>query len=249
MEQSPLTLTFIGCGDAFASGGRRNTCFYIAGTQPHFLIDCGATSLIGLKQLHVNLNAIGTILITHFHADHFGGVPFLILDAVFSKRQNPLVIAGPPGLKEKYHQFMDLSFPGSSTTSLRFDVQLMELSQRTLATIGDLRVTPFPVVHGPQVGDCFAYRIEIRDRVLTYSADTQWTDALIEAGKHSDLLICEAYFRERKVPWHLDLATLAQNVSKIQSKRIILTHMSNDVLDHLDSINFECAMDGMSVSL
>ena len=96
-----MQLQFIGCGDAFGSGGRFNTCFHVTGRQSNFLIDCGASSLVALKRAGVALNDIDAILFTHFHADHFGDLPPFMLDAqFFSKRTSPLTIAGPHGLAE-----------------------------------------------------------------------------------------------------------------------------------------------------
>ena len=93
-----MRLQFLGSGDAFGSGGRFNMCMLIESGSTRFLLDCGASSLIAMKRFGVTPNSIETILITHFHADHFGGLPFFILDAQFSKRRAPLTIAGPPGL-------------------------------------------------------------------------------------------------------------------------------------------------------
>jgi ribonuclease BN (tRNA processing enzyme) len=54
------------------------------------------------------------ILLSHLHGDHFGGLPFLILDAQFSRRTRPLVIAGPPGVEARVRDAMEVLFPGSS---------------------------------------------------------------------------------------------------------------------------------------
>jgi ribonuclease BN (tRNA processing enzyme) len=71
-----MQLRFVGCGDALGSGGRFNTCFHVTGDSVNFLIDCGASSLPALKRLGIAREAIDLILITHFHGDHFGGLPF-----------------------------------------------------------------------------------------------------------------------------------------------------------------------------
>ena len=90
-----MQLRFVGCGDALGSGGRLNTCFHVSGESVNFLIDCGATSLPALKRYGIARDDIDLVLITHFHGDHFGGLPYLLLDAQFAKRKRPLVIAGP----------------------------------------------------------------------------------------------------------------------------------------------------------
>src|SRR5262249_58809696 len=86
----PMRLQFLGCGDAFGSGGRFNTCFHVIAESTQFLVDCGASSMIAIRRFAVEPNAIGTIFITHLHGDHFGGLPFFILDAqLVSRRTTP----------------------------------------------------------------------------------------------------------------------------------------------------------------
>ena len=111
-----MQVRFIGCGDAFGSGGRFNTCFHVTGDRTNLLIDCGASSLVALKRSNIALDDIGLILITHFHGDHFAGLPFFILNAQFSRRQAPLTIAGPAGLQMRFVQVMEALFENSSKT-------------------------------------------------------------------------------------------------------------------------------------
>ncbi len=194
-----MQLQFIGCGDAFGSGGRFNTCFHVTGRQSNFLIDCGASSLVALKRAGVALNDIDAILFTHFHADHFGGLPPFMLDAqFFSKRTSPLTIAGPHGLAEWYVRAMETAFPGSSKTVPRFEVRFMELTQKTTVAIDNLKVTPFLVNHGNAGGPFFAYRIEVENRIISYTGDTEWTDVLIQAGKMLIFLLQKLIFATRK---------------------------------------------------
>ena len=239
-----MQVQFIGSGDAFGSGGRFNTCIHITGEHVNFLLDCGASSLIALKSRLVALNRIDLILVTHFHADHFGGIPFFILNAQFSKRLEPLVIAGPSGLAAWYRQAMEAAFPGSSGIQQRFEISLQELPPHETHTIGDVVVTSFPVEHGNPGGPCHAYRLEVEGRTIAYTGDTEWTDELIAAGMGADLLIAEAYFFDKKVRMHLDWSSLEKHLSQMKPKRVILTHMGNDMLAHKDEVRHEMAEDG-----
>src|SRR6266702_5777126 len=143
-----MQLRFIGCGDALGSGGRANTCFHVTGRSVNFLIDCGASSLPALKRLEIPRDEIDLILITHFHGDHFAGLPFVLLDAQFSRRTRPLVIAGPEGIETRLAQVMEALFENSSKTKQKFELSVVALAPAQSRTFGTVTVTPFPVVHG-----------------------------------------------------------------------------------------------------
>lgn len=245
-----MKLQFIGSGDAFGSGGKFNTCFHVVGEKSNFLIDCGASSLIGLKKHRVDLNSIQTILFTHFHADHFGGIPFFILDAqFFSKRIEPLTIVGPRGLCVWYERVLETSFPGSSKTKTKFDLEFVELEEKQPTRIGNIKVTSYLVSHGNPGGPFFSYRIECEDRIISYTGDTEWTESLVDAGYKADLFIAESYFYDKKVQLHSDYVTLIDNLHKITPKRLVLTHMSEDMLSRVANLQHEFAEDGMVLEL
>ena len=244
-----MQLRFVGCGDALGSGGRFNTCFHVTGNSVNFLIDCGASSLPALKHLGIVREAIDLILITHFHGDHFGGLPFLLLDAQFTRRSRPLVIAGPQGIETKLANLMEALFEHSSKTEQRFDLSVVALEPEQSRTFGEVKVTPYPVVHGESGGPFLAYRIEAEGRVITYSADTEWTDALIPAARGADLFIAEAYYYDKIVKNHLSLKTLEAHLPEINARRLVLTHMSDDMLGRLDELPYVAAHDGMAVEL
>ena len=168
-----MHLQFVGCGDAFGSGGRSNTCFHLAGAQTNLLIDCGASSLPALKRLDIARNDIDLILITHFHGDHFAGLPFFLLDAQFSRRDRPLLIAGPEGIEARLVQVMEALFENSSTTKRKFDLTVTALTPGESRTFGAVTVTPFAVVHGDSGGPFLGYRLATEGRVIAYSADTE----------------------------------------------------------------------------
>jgi ribonuclease BN (tRNA processing enzyme) len=244
-----MQLRFIGCGDALGSGGRFNTCFHVTGAGVNFLIDCGASSLPALKRLGIARDAIDLILITHFHGDHFGGLPFLLLDAKFTRRTRPLVIAGPQGIETKLPNLMEALFEHSSKTKQRFDLSVVALEPEQSRLFGEVKVTPYPVVHGESGGPFLAYRVEAEGRVITYSADTEWTETLIPAARGADLFIAEAYYYDKIVKNHLSLKTLEAHLGEINAKRLVLTHMSDDMLGRLGELPCTAAHDGMIVEL
>jgi len=245
---SQIELVFLGSGDAFGSGGRLQTCILLKGGDTKVLLDCGASSLIAMKRSGVQPGDIGMVLLTHLHGDHFGGLPFLILDAQFSRRERPLLIAGPPGVEARTEASMENLFPNSSKTQRRFSLEFVELLDGQRSEIGGVSVTPFAVEHFSGASS-YALRVDYGDKVVVYSGDTEWTENLIRAAAGSDLFICEAYYFEKKVRYHLDYCTLREHFGQISSKRVILTHMSDDLLKRAGDVGHEMAHDGMIVTL
>ncbi|CCD89901.1 conserved protein of unknown function [Bradyrhizobium sp. ORS 285] len=244
-----MQLRFVGCGDAFGSGGRFNTCFHLTGAATDLLIDCGASSLPALKRLGIACNDVGLILITHFHGDHFAGLPFLLLDAQFSRRTQPLVIAGPAGIAARLTQVMEAMFEQSSSTPRKFELSVIELAPGQLARFGEVGVTPFTVVHGNSGGPFLGYRIEAEGKIVAYTADTEWTDSLIPLGRDADLFIAEAYTFDKPVKNHLSLAALETRLAEIRPKRLVLTHLSDDMLRRVATLPHIAAHDGMTIDL
>ena len=209
-----------------------------------FLIDCGASSLIAMKQFGVSLLDVETILITHLHGDHFAGIPFFILDSqLISRRTAPLIIAGPPGLEERIYRAMEVMFPGSSNVKQKFAITYLEIPESTPTTIGALLVTAEQVLHGSGAPS-YALRVECTGKTIVYTGDTEWTDSLIKIAAGADLFIAEAYYYEKKMKNHLNYRTLLARRQELRCKRIILTHMSDDMLGRLNSLEFEYAEDG-----
>jgi ribonuclease BN (tRNA processing enzyme) len=243
---SQVEILFLGSGDAFGSGGRFQTCFHVRAEATQFLIDCGASSLIAMKRFGVDPSSLDIILLSHLHGDHFGGLPFLILDAQFSRRTRPLVIAGPPGVEARVRNAMEVLFPGSSAVQRKFIVQFAELAEGSETVLGPLSVIPYRVVH-PSGAPSFALRVTCGGKVIGYSGDTEWTDTLVQAARGADLFICEAYVFEKKIKYHLDYRTLMDRRTQLGCRRLMLTHMSDDMLQRLQGLDADWAEDGKRI--
>ena len=248
-EVSAIRLRFLGSGDAFGSGGRMHTCFHVSAPKGQFLIDCGASALIAMRRFGVEPNGIDAILVTHLHGDHFGGIPFVILDAQFvSKRTRPLLIAGPLGMKRAVTGAMEMMFPGSSRVQQRFAIDIVELVPERSQAFKAGVVIAYEVEH-PAGEVRLALRTECDGKVITYSGDTGWTPSLVPAAREADLFIAEAYFFNKRLKDHLDFETLQMHLGELSPRRWIVTHMSADMLEHLPALGCDYAEDGKVVML
>lgn len=201
-----------------------------------------------MKRAGIDPATVGWVLLTHLHGDHFGGVPFLVLDGQFGRRETTLVVAGPPGTRDRVTAAMEVLFPGSSRAARRFAMDLVELAPATATAIGPLTVTAFPVEHSSGAPS-FALRVEWAGKTVAYSGDTEWCEALLDAGRAADLLVVEAYTFERRIRYHLDHATLARNLDRIGARRVILTHLGPEMLARRAEAAAECAEDGLVVDV
>jgi ribonuclease BN (tRNA processing enzyme) len=245
-----MRVTVVGSGDAFGSGGRFQTCIAVATDErdapPRVLLDCGATSLTAMRQQRLDPNEIDILLVSHLHGDHFGGVPFLVLDGQFRHRTRDLTIIGPPSTRSRLDQAMEAMFPGSSTVPRRFGVHVDEHVDGRAVELASLRVTPFEVRHASGA-PAYALRVDGPTGSLAYSGDTEWTDALLDAACDVDLFLCEGY-SPSPVRWHLDLDTLARHRDQFTSRQLVLTHLSATALDS-DLADWQVANDGLQFDL
>jgi ribonuclease BN (tRNA processing enzyme) len=244
-----VRLTFVGSGDAFAGGGRFQTSLHLEGdgTAP-LLIDCGASTLIALKRLAIDPASIGHVALSHLHGDHFGGLPWLVLDGQFAKRTLPLEILGPTHTRDRFEKTFEALYPGALEAERIFETSVVEYADRTSQEFGPARITAYPVRHTPDTMP-HALRVEYAGKVIAYSGDTEWTEALIELAAGADLFVCECNFFNTKAPGHLDYGTLIEHRPKLGCERIVITHMSDEMLSHVGEVELETASDGAVIDI
>lgn len=225
-----MKLTVVGCGDAFGSGGRLQTCYQVEAAGTRFLIDCGATALIGLNRLGINPNSIPTIFISHLHGDHYAGLVWWLVHAQHvGKRTVPLTVVGPQGIETRFKAVAEALFPGSSGIQRRYDLKFVELAKETPTDVGQVRVTPFEVKH-PSGAPSYALRFEAEGKVLSFSGDSEWVDSLVPTGRGADLYIIECYHFEGEPRFHMSWKSIQAQLDGIGAKRIMLTHMAEPML-------------------
>ena len=245
-----MKIQFLGCGDAFGSGGRLNTCFLVDTADNRFLIDCGATSLVAMNRCGVDPNSIDMILLTHLHGDHFGGVPFVLVHAhSASKRDRPLLIVGPRTTEQRVMESLAVLYPGAQNNPWRFDLRFEEYEVEQEWRSDSISVTAFQAAHKAGEGPACALRVTADGKTVTYSGDGGWSEGLAKAASGADLFIAEVNFYDKPVNFHMSLVTLMQHLGDIAAKRVILTHMDEDMLERVKSLDFETAQDGKTVEI
>jgi ribonuclease BN (tRNA processing enzyme) len=242
--RSTVSLRVLGCGDAFGSGGRFHTCFYLDAPNAKLLIDFGASALVAMHRFSVDPRRVDAVVLSHLHGDHFGGLPFLLLDAAFiSRRTRPLFVVGPKGTEERLRWATEALFPGHWDYPRRFTLQFLELDEGRPLDVAGATVTAFRVIHDSGA-PAFALRIVCDGRTIAYSGDTAWTDRLLDAARDADLFLCEASSFEKSIPNHLSYQTVVAHRNRFNASRIVLTHLGSEVLARLQSLALEFATDG-----
>jgi ribonuclease BN (tRNA processing enzyme) len=243
-----MRLTILGCGDAFGSGGRLNTCFLLEAAGARVLVDCGASAMVSMGRFGVDPAGLDAVILSHLHGDHFGGVPFLLLHQQFAaQRTRPLQIVGPPTTQQRVEDAGAALF-GGIDCAWGFDLGFREIEPGAPVAVQGLQVEAFPVAHG-NGAPCYGLRIAGDGRTFGFSGDTAWTDTLPAIADGADLFVMECYAFDERQPTHCDYRTLEAHLPELTARRIALTHMSRPMLDRLDEVALETLSDGQVIEL
>jgi ribonuclease BN (tRNA processing enzyme) len=231
-----VRVTIVGSGDAFGSGGRFNTCFWLETAKATLLVDCGASSLVALKACGLDHGHVDGIVLSHLHGDHFGGLPFLLLDAQFlNRRERPLLIAGPPGTRARLDTALEVFFPRAASNKWRFSWEVMEIEIARPTDVLGHSVTTTEVVHYSGAPST-ALRIDDGGSLFAYSGDTEWVDVLVDVAVDADLFIVECYGYSGRLTGHLTWEILKAKLPELRARRIMLTHMNPSMLAHREEM-------------
>lgn len=247
-----MRLTIVGSGDAFGSGGRFNTCFWVETAKATLMLDCGASSPVALKARGLDFGRVDGVILSHLHGDHFGGLVFLLLDEqLLQKRTRPLLIAGPPTTRARLEAALEVFFPRAASNKWRFPLAIVEIEPGRPADILGHAVLTTEIVHQSGAPST-ALRVSDGQKLIAYSGDTEWTEALLAVADGANLFIIECYGYERYVPGHLTWEILKPRLPDLRAKRIMATHMNPAMLSHIDEVRaagLEIAEDGAVIEI
>jgi ribonuclease BN (tRNA processing enzyme) len=242
-------LIFVGTSDAFGAGGRRQSAIVLRGDSGTVLLDCGATTGGGLHELGIAIDEIDAILISHFHGDHFGGIPLLLLAALYEEQRNrPLRIAGPPGIEARVRGLaasMGHPLEGRQWT---FAIEFEDLLAGTRCEVGPARVRPFATHHSPDASP-HGMVVEAGGARVAYTGDTGWFDGLPRLVAGAELFICECTYHKFGFEYHLSHEELVERRDQFDCGRIVITHLGVEMAQRRGSCEFETADDGLKLRI
>jgi len=246
-----VRVAFIGTGNAFADGGRTHACIHVSAPGVSLLLDCGGSALPAIKRL-VDPATINGIAISHLHGDHFGGLPYFVMEQHYAGRKTPLAIAGPPSLRARVTAAGAALYPdfysGPSGPTLGYPLEWLVLGLDP-ADVGGARVSGHPVEHVPE-SQPHGLRVRVGERLIAYSGDATWSDAIPRLADGADLFICEATNFGTPHPVHLSIAELRAHRAELRCSRLVVTHLGNETLAHLGELgDIEAVDDGTVLEL
>jgi ribonuclease BN (tRNA processing enzyme) len=221
-----MRLIIVGCGDAFASGGHGAACFRLDAGGMVAALDFGAGALVGWRRLGFSPSEIDLVAVSHLHGDHFGGLPFLLIERQYGGGPpRPLTLIGPPGLRDRLEAVTQALYPRVGPRQWSFALDIREIAPGGATRAGALRVSATEVDH-PSGAPSLGLRVSSGGKKIAYSGDTAWTPTLVELARGADLLLIECSGAREPVPHHLDWETLRAHLPALRARRIVLTHMS-----------------------
>lgn len=244
-----MKLHVLGCGDAFGSGGRNQSGYLVEASDRLFLLDCGPTTLLAMKKAGFDPRRLDVILLSHLHGDHFGGIPFFFIEYLYQKpRDNLLHIAGPPGTEEKVCELFRLMY-GHATTAREIPPTSFHILHPEQSTIIEgIEVFGFRVPH--QLQDVsLALKVSYGGKQMLFSGDSAWTELFIEHARAVDLFLCECSFYDSSTNNHVRYLDFQENLPRLECKKLVLTHLGEEMLARRKELPVMLAEDGMIIEI
>lgn len=135
-----LSVFFAGTGGSIPTARRGLPAVLVRRGGDRILFDCGEGTQRQLVQ-SVGLTELTEVFLTHFHADHWLGLPGLLKTFDLRSRERPLAIHGPPGLRELITLAMRVA------GRVRFELELVELVPGDVLERDGYKIAPIPVSH------------------------------------------------------------------------------------------------------
>ena len=213
-----MKLTVVGCSGSFPGPDSAASCYLVEADGFRLVLDLGNGSL-GALQRHTDIYAVGAVLLSHTHPDHFLDLCSYYVARAYRPGGSPapIPVHGPGDTRDRL-----AAAAGEDAAYERvFSFRRWEREQR----IGPFTVTTARVAHPVEA---YGMRIEHGGRVLAYSGDSAPCDALVELARDADLLLAEASFRDadaNPAGVHMTAREAGTLATEAGVGRLVVTHV------------------------
>jgi ribonuclease BN (tRNA processing enzyme) len=250
LDGKPVSVTVLGTGDAFASGGRAQSAYFVESDGATILLEAGPELLGSMKRAGLKPNNVDLILVSHLHGDHFAGIPFLMLEYLWeSPLDHTVTIAGPRNLEARCWRLMETLFPRFELSKLHRKIRFVVIDAGETVRLGKVRLSAIRSPHTkPDIS--LSFRIEMGGKAIVFSGDSGWNEELVTLAQEADLFLCECtYYESSHLTFHMNYPQVAANRERFNARRMVLTHLGREVLNHKSEVEIEMAFDGMRIEL
>lgn len=220
-----MRLTVLGCGTAAPEPHRVCSSFFLEADGLRLLLDCGPGAVHHAARFGVDWPGITHVLLTHFHNDHVGDLPYLFFAwrwGTLPPRSRPLTLVGPAGTALLLDR-LAAAF-GSHVAEPDFPVHVHEVRHGDALPLGD-GITA-RVHRTPHTDASVAYRIEADGASLAYTGDTDHDSDLAAFLAGVDLLVTECSLPDDDpVDGHLTPSRLAALAGVARPRRLLVSHV------------------------
>lgn len=223
----------LGTGTSYPDPDRVQSGILIEMANESILFDIGAGVFHRLTQLNLDLGSISSIFLSHFHIDHCSDFLMLCQNLWLSGHDKPLNIFGPPEIRQWFRGLFDIAFTYARD---RLIINVAVLKENEAVQVGEATISNVPTVHGNM--ETRALKIEWRNRSFVYSSDTAPCRDVIDLAKGADVLVHECNWLDGPNPEgvHTTPSELARIVEEASPKKLVLTHVSPEVVDQKDKV-------------
>lgn len=235
-----MKILTLGSGSIFAKA--YSSSFLIDDT---LILDVPNGIVKQLKRLNVDTALIDTCYISHFHADHFFDLPFLLMEmGLFKPRNKPLKIVGPAGIKQKTEALMQLAYPDVAQMVLSAcKIEYQELVAPSTLTLANYPASVQSMHHDQTTVNGLSIQAK---QTVSFSFDTSYGPAVADMAKCSDLFFIDMSSVESN-DFHMGLDSIAQLRHDHPKVRLIATHMSDEVRQKISAYPIEVLTDGQLI--
>ena len=174
------------------------------------------------------------VWISHFHGDHFFGLPLILLRLWEAGRSKPLLVLGPPGVKSRVKEAMGLAYPGLPD-KMHFGLEFVELDP---GSSGEHLQASWGVEASEHPRQNLALRLQCGGRSVYYSGDGRPSRQCAGLAASCDLMIHEAYLVEGETAGHCSLKECLDFAAASQAGALALVHLQRQergkALAHLE---------------